>query len=179
MYENKNVLVLVHANGKYDVNSAEHTQMVPVKKEFYETLVSEIRSGKYSKIIYFMNLPRCKTDSHIIDAFNKDPVLSQLTLDEIKKINIFFEGFDLSKEFDSLKKGLDLLDDLAQQGFNFIFGGLYYDICVQSYEQCMKNRNPGVQTFRPPYLSVASKQQSCLEMKSEEDTYDYEKKHYI
>ena len=112
----KNVLVLVHANGQYDVNLAGHTTMVPVNDKFYDTLVNEIRSGKYSEIIYFMNLPNCKQNNQIIDACKKDPVLSRLTLDEINKINVFFEGLNLSREFYTQIKGINLLDNLAQQG---------------------------------------------------------------
>ena len=167
MNNDKHVLVLVHANGNYDVNLGSHTTMVPVKSEFYDTLVNEIKSGKYSKIIYFMNLPNCKISSQIMNACYKDPVLSRLTPEEINKINIFFEGLNLSSEFSTLLKGIALLDSLAQQGYSFVFGGLYYDICVQSYEQCMKNRNPGVRTYRPPYLSVASKLEPIFEEESD------------
>ena len=170
MNSNKNVLVLVHANGKYDVNLARHTTMVPVDSKFYDTLVSEIKSGKYSKIFYFMNLPDCKTYIQITEACNRDPVLSKLTFDEINKINIFYEGFNLSDDFYTQPMGFYLLNTLAQEGYNFVFGGLYYDICVQSYEHLVKMQNPGSRTFRPPHLSVASQPQTLF---NDEDRKKY------
>lgn len=167
MSNNKNVLVLVHANGKYDVNLAKHTTDVFVNSEFYETLVNEIKSGKYSKIVYFMNLPNCKTNIQITEAYNRDPVLSKLSFDEINKINIFFEGVNLSNEFYNQPMGFYLLNTLAQEGYSFVFGGIYYDICVQSYEQIIKIQNPSTQTFRPPHLSIASQSQTLFEVKNE------------
>ena len=107
----KIALVLIDSNGQYDKEKKEHRTMesAMVDENFYNTLVSEIESGKYSEILYNINLPCCTTQEEIEDALRKDPVLSKLSEEYKKKVKVFMGGFELSKKFNTSSEKMSLL----------------------------------------------------------------------
>ncbi|MBR3696947.1 MAG: hypothetical protein IKM97_01545 [Clostridia bacterium] len=158
MSESKKALILIDSNGQYDKEKKEHHTMksAMVDVNFYNKLVSEIQSGKYSEIIYNINLPGCTTKEEIEDALQKDPVLSKLNEEYRKKVKVFMGGYNLSKGFDTSFEGIKLENKLAEQDYEFVIGGLYFDWCVETHERNLRYRYPNIKTSTPIVLSRLS-----------------------
>lgn len=48
---------------------------------------------------------------------------------------------------------ISLENKLAEEGYEFVIGGLYYDWCVKTHEKNLNSRYPNIKTSRPEYLS--------------------------
>lgn len=155
MNNQEKALVLIDANGHYDKEKREHYTMksAMVDENFYNILVSEIESGKYSEILYNINLPYCTTREEIEDALKKDPVLSKISKEYKKKVKVFMGGYGLSKEFCTSSEAIRLENELAEKGYEFVLAGLYYDWCVEAHERNLRSRYPNIKTSRPENLS--------------------------
>lgn len=154
--ENKKIaLILIDSNGQYDKKKKKHCTMKNsmVDESFYTILINEIQSGKYNEILYNMNLPECTKKEEIEEALRTDPVLSRLNDEYRKKVKVFMGGYNLSSEFDTGGEGIKFENKLAEEGYEFVIGGLYYDWCVETHEKNLRCRYPDIKTFRPEYLS--------------------------
>ncbi len=163
--DNKRIaLILIDSNGQYDIEKKEHHVIASamVDENFYNTLVNEIQSGKYDEIIYNINLPNCTKKEEIKEALKKDPVLSKINEEYKKKVKVFMGGYRLSKDLDTSSEEIRLENELAEQGFEFVIGGLYYDWCVETHERNLRSRYPDVKTSRPGYLSRWSSKRAKL-----------------
>lgn len=158
MNNQEKALVLIDANGHYDKEKREHHTMesAMVDEKFYNILVSEIESGKYSEILYNINLPYCTTREEIEDALKKDPVLSKISKEYKKKVKVFMVGNELSKEFYTGLEAIKLENELAEKGYEFVLAGLYYDWCVETHERNLRGRYPNIKIYRPENLSKRS-----------------------
>ncbi len=151
----KKALVIIDANGKYDKDNGCHSTNVSanVDQDFYSILINEIVTGDYQEILYNINLPNCTEKSEIDRAIELDPVLSKLDDETIKKVKVFRGGFQLAKEFDNHSECIMLENSLAEQNYDFVVAGLYYDWCVKAHAENLQSRYPNVNIQRPEYLS--------------------------
>ena len=151
-----NALIIVHANGAYDVSTKTHQSNETVGEQFYKNLSEAVCKAieRNDVVFYTPNYYTTKglTEQDIQNAIDSDPLIKKLEPGVLAQMIIVPDG----RETPNTSQIISIEDEIVNKCEQTIVCGLYYDWCVKAVANAIMGRNKFAKVYTSPTLSCYS-----------------------